>query len=430
MNYQETLEFIYLKLPMYTRIGGAAYKADLKNITMLCASLGNPQSKFKSIHIAGTNGKGSTSSMLASVLQLHDYKIGLFTSPHLFDFRERIRVNGEMITEQFVIDFIEKNLDFIDTNKPSFFEITTAMAFQYFSEQNVDYAIIEVGMGGLLDSTNIIHPMLSIITNIGLDHIQFLGNSLQEVATNKAGIIKNNVPVIISETQSETESLFVQTANKFKSPIYFADAIYESVLVKQEDNNNLQCIKIIHKSKLEISTFFIDLLGNYQAKNLKAVLLACDVLQNLGVTLNNNKISNALRQVKKQTGIQARYELVQTNPIIIYDVAHNAEGLKLLMQQIKKLSFESLHIVCGFVADKDIANALDSFPENAQYYFTRAQIPRALDATILQNQAAIRNLIGSTYKNVNEAIKEAKKNANNQDVILVCGSFFIISEIE
>jgi dihydrofolate synthase / folylpolyglutamate synthase len=427
-SYTETLDYLFTKLPMFTRIGAAAYKANLDNITELCEALGNPQNTFKSIHIAGTNGKGSTSSMLASVLQEHGYKTALFTSPHIKDFRERIRVNGKMVSEEWVVSFVEKHFSIIEKLKPSFFEISTAMAFAYYAELKVDIAIIEVGMGGLLDSTNIIHPILSIITNIGLDHTQFLGTTLAEVAHNKGGIIKPLTPVIISESQAETEFVFVRKANVCNAPIYFADTIYESIISKAESNNTT-CIKLVHKAKMQIETYYLDLLGNYQTKNIKAVILACDVLQTLGFNISRNKIVSALQHVNRNTGIRARFELIQTKPTVIYDVAHNAEGIQLVLQQIENYKYNKLHIVCGFVADKDVAKVLKLFPKHAQYYFTQAQIPRALDATLLHQQAIAENLIGQCYTNVNNALLQAKMDAQETDIILVCGSFFLIAEI-
>lgn len=428
MNYAETLEFLFTKLPMFTRIGAAAYKANLNNITALCEALNNPQNNFKSIHIAGTNGKGSTSSMLASILQQHNYTVGLFTSPHITDFRERIRINGVMVSQDWVVEFVNTNLPLIEKLQPSFFEITTAMVFTKFAESKVDIAVIEVGMGGLLDSTNIILPELCIITNIGMDHTQFLGNTLAEIAINKAGIIKPNVPVIISETHEATEAVFVQTANKQKAPIYFADAIYDAVIKTMPDHSKQ--ISLVHKGKMEISKYVLDLQGNYQQKNLKAVILACDVLQNLGYALNQNSIATALQNVRANTGIAARFEIVSTKPYLILDVAHNTEGIKLVMQQINEMQFKNLHIVLGFVADKDVSNVLQLLPKNATYYFTQAQIPRALNFELLQEKATEAGLKGSGYKNVNEALKVAKLNAIVDDIILVCGSFFIIAEIE
>ncbi len=428
-SYQETIEYLFNRLPMFTRIGAAAYKANLNNIIALCDVLGNPQQKFKSIHIAGTNGKGSTSCILASVLQTHQYKTGLFTSPHIKDFRERIRINGVCVTEQWVTAFVQKHFDVIEQMKPSFFEITTAMAFTYFAEQEVDIAIIEVGMGGLLDSTNIINPILSVITNIGLDHTQFLGTTLAEIAVNKAGIIKAKTPVVIGETHPETEMTFVQKANSLVAPIYFADTQYDAVISKS-DNNKLQCIKLVDKAKLTIETYYLDLLGNYQTKNIKSVMMACQVLKQLGYKISQEKIYLALQHTIKNTGIKGRFEIVQERPTIIYDVAHNKEGLLTVLNQVNKIPHQMLHIICGFVADKDVVATLKIFPLTSTCYYTQAQIPRALAVGTLAAHGREIGLNGEAFANINLALEAAKKNADIHDIILVCGSFFILAEIE
>ncbi len=406
MNFQETVEFLYSKLPYFTRDGKAAIKKDLGNTIALCEILGNPQNNFKCIHIAGTNGKGSTSNMLAAIFQQHGFKTGLYTSPHLKDFRERIRINGEMVSEQFVIDFTEKIIPHLDTIQPSFFEITVAMCFQYFSEQQVDYAIIETGLGGRLDSTNIITPILSIITNIGFDHADMLGDTLPKIAYEKAGIIKPRIPVVIGESHPETDPVFKQKAQETGSDIYFADTN-------------------ICYYNTEIDT---DLLGHYQQKNAVTVMQATDVLKSLGIALDTYTIATALMNVQALTKFRGRWEVLSKQPKIVADTGHNEHGLKLVMAQLKQEKYEQLHIVFGMVSDKDRSKVLDLLPKNAKYYFTKANLPRSLAPEVLRDECAKFGLSGDVYQSVAEALSAAKNNANKNDFIFIGGSTFVVAE--
>ncbi len=429
MTYEQALEYLYTQLPMFSRIGVAAYKKDINNTIELCAALNNPQHKFKSIHIAGTNGKGSTSHMIAAIMQQQGFKTGLYTSPHIKDFGERIRINGEMINRQFVINFTEKTKNICSKIQPSFFELTVAMAFDYFAEQQVDIAIIETGLGGRLDSTNIISPILSIITNIGFDHTNLLGNTLEEIAFEKAGIIKKNIPVVIGQTNKETLPIFKEKAMEKNAPIFFAENLYEIEKIGN-DNNALYCNSI---NKLTNQTEFqaLDLQGDYQLKNLATVLTAVNILRTLEFDISEQNKINALSSVKKITGLRGRWDIVSKNPTIIYDVAHNKDGIESLLTQLNRdHKNQQLHFVIGFVNDKDLSNIISLFPLHAKYYFTNAHNQRALPHYELKKIAAEQNLSGESYDNINDALKNAKINANENDVIIVCGSFFILSEIE
>ncbi len=429
MTYEQALEYLYTQLPMFSRIGVAAYKKDINNTIELCAALNNPQHKFKSIHIAGTNGKGSTSHMIAAIMQQQGFKTGLYTSPHIKDFGERIRINGEMINRQFVINFTEKTKNICSKIQPSFFELTVAMAFDYFAEQQVDIAIIETGLGGRLDSTNIISPILSIITNIGFDHTNLLGNTLEEIAFEKAGIIKKNIPVVIGQTNKETLPIFKEKAMEKNAPIFFAENLYEIEKIGN-DNNALYCNSI---NKLTNQTEFqaLDLQGDYQLKNLATVLTAVNILRTLEFDISEQNKINALSSVKKITGLRGRWDIVSINPTIIYDVAHNKDGIESLLTQLNRdHKNQQLHFVIGFVNDKDLSNIISLFPLHAKYYFTNAHNQRALPHYELKKIAAEQNLSGESYDNINDALKNAKINANENDVIIVCGSFFILSEIE
>jgi dihydrofolate synthase/folylpolyglutamate synthase len=425
MNYQETIDYLFSKLPMFSRTGAAAYKNNLDNIITLCKVLDNPQHKFKSIHIAGTNGKGSVSHMLASIFQTAGYKTGLHTSPHLKDYKERFKINGEFIKEEFIVDFVEKTRDTILKIEPSFFEISVALAFDYFATQKVDIAIIETGLGGRLDSTNIIHPILSIITNIGWDHTDLLGDTLEKIATEKAGIIKPNTAIVIGEYVNETKDVFKKKALLEKSEIFFASDNWHLSEIKYH-LESLQLTAINNNSKYEISC---DLNGSYQEKNIITVLESIGILENLGWNISYENVIEGLQKVKKITGFKGRWDVLQTNPLIIADVAHNVNGIEKVLEQIQQISYSKLHIVTGMVKDKAIEKILDLFPKNAQYYFTQANIPRALDKELLQEKAKHFNLIGSVFSSVNEGIKQAKINASNDDVILICGSIFLIAEI-
>ena len=427
MTYKETLDYLFNKLPMFSHIGADAFKKDLTNTIHLCNALGNPQKQFKSIHIAGTNGKGSTSHILAAILQTGGHKTGLYTSPHLIDFRERIKVDGIWCDEQFVIDFTEKVIPLIEEISPSFFEITVAMAFYYFAQQKVDIAVIEVGLGGRLDSTNIITPELSIITNIGFDHMNMLGNTLPEIAYEKAGIIKQNIPVIIGETLPETRPVFLEKAEKENAHITFAQEIRYVTDFKIEPH--LLTVEVATTHNNEHETYHLDLPGIYQIKNLLTVLETANQLHNQGFNTSIEVVKKALTNVKKLTGLHGRWELIQKKPNIIVDVAHNEDGVKQIVEQLEHCTYMHLHIVIGMAKDKDINSVLALLPESATYYFTKAQIPRALNEEALHRQASNFGLIGNSFKTANEALKAAKNNAQEGDLILVCGSVFVVGEI-
>ena len=389
---------------MYQRIGAAAYKVDVSNTLKLMAHLKKPQSSFKSVHVAGTNGKGSTSHMLASVLQDAGYKVGLYTSPHLKDFRERIRLNGKMIPEQKVVDFVENHRSFFEENQLSFFEMTVGLAFDYFKNEKVDIAIIEVGLGGRLDSTNVINPEVSVITNIGLDHTHFLGTTLAEIASEKAGIIKSKIPVVIGEAKPETTAVFIDKARKEKSPILF---------VEEE----------------ELPEFKTDLLGNYQIKNYKTAYATLGVLKQKGWGISNKNIENGFLNVVKNTGLQGRWQLLNKSPKVICDTAHNIEGLSLVLNQLKKEDFDQMHIVLGVVADKNLDAILPLFPKNAIYYFCKPAVIRGLAEAKLQQKARAYELIGASYVSVSEAYKSAMTAAKAKDLIFIGGSTFVVAEI-
>ena len=436
MSYKDTLDYLYTKLPMFSRIGAAAIKKDLHNTIAICDFLGNPQYKFKTIHVAGTNGKGSTSHMLASIFQEAGYKTGLYTSPHLYDFRERIKINGEMCTQDFVIAFTNKMKDFIEEVEPSFFEITVGMAFEYFATQKVDIAIIETGLGGRLDSTNIIKPELSIITNIGWDHMALLGNSLEEIAAEKAGIIKAGVPIVVSETIPESKPIFLATANALNASIYFAEDFLE---LKVFQNNWQTAIFEFQQPQIHLLdaplfqksfTVECDLPGKYQYKNLKAVLVAAQILTDQGWKLKASKVLKALLAIKQNTGLMGRWECIAQNPRIVLDVAHNEHGIQALLEQLETLSYATLHIVTGMVKDKDIDAVLKLLPTSAKYYYTQSHIPRALAANELAIKGNALGLQGAYYEHVNIALEAAKKNANQQDLILVIGSVYLVAEVD
>ena len=426
MNYAQTLEYLFTQLPMFSRVGAAAYKPDLTNTIKLCEALGNPQQQFKSIHVAGTNGKGSTSHMLASILQTAGYKTGLYTSPHLVDFRERIKIDGVYCSKEFVVEFTEKIKPLIATIQPSFFEITVAMAFSYFAEQKVDIAVIEVGLGGRLDSTNIITPEVSIITNIGLDHTQFLGDTIPQIAGEKAGIIKKDVPCIVSEYTEETKPVFDAAA--IHTSLAYGSELY-SVLNTKYAHDYLG-VQVLNKKTEDVQTYQLDLNGSYQAKNVQGVLGAISILQTKGWQISNQHILDGLSHVKKNTGLYGRWQMIGTNPTTVVDVAHNVAGIQTLLAQIKLVNHQQLHIVFGMVKDKDIDSVLALLPIQATYYFTQAQIERAIDANELQQKAGQHGLTGNVFAHVNEAISAAQKQAQVKDLIVVCGSVFLVGEIE
>lgn len=427
MTYKETLDYLYATLPMFSRIGDAAFKKDLTNTLQLCEALGNPHKKFKSVHVAGTNGKGSVSHMLAAVLQTAGYKTGLYTSPHLKDFRERIKVNGEMCDENFVVRFVEKVTPLIEKIQPSFFEITVAMAFTYFAEQSVDVAVVEVGLGGRLDSTNVITPELCVITNIGWDHMNMLGDSLEKIAYEKAGIIKENVPVVVGETLPETKPVFEKVASEKKAALIFAtDRRYVADWDYAQHYLN---VTVVEKEIDKHITYRLDLSGIYQRKNLITVLEAIHRLLAKGFSISDEQVRKGLSQTKKLTGLHGRWELIHQTPSVVLDVAHNIDGMKQLVEQIEISTYNDLHIIIGMVKDKEIEKILAQLPKFATYYFTKAQIPRALPPTELALKAARLELNGNIYNDVNAALKEALQHANEDDLIIVCGSVFLVGEV-
>ncbi|MFY9464440.1 MAG: folylpolyglutamate synthase/dihydrofolate synthase family protein [Sediminibacterium sp.] len=425
MNYPETICYLFEKLPMFSRQGESAYKKDLTNTIRLCEALGNPHKKFRTIHVAGTNGKGSTSHMLAAILQTAGYKTGLYTSPHLHDFRERIKLNGVPCGEDFVVSFTQKVQSLIEEINPSFFEITVAMAFDYFAQQEVDIAVIEVGLGGRLDSTNVITPELSIITNIGWDHMNLLGNTLEAIAGEKAGIIKPFVPVVIGAATPQTRPVFDAAATS-NLICYAGEKRYVSDWLFRD--HHLQ-VTVVEKEKNEYESYLLDLPGFYQTKNLLTVLAACDQLKRLGWKIDHSIIHKALQQTKKLTGLHGRWEIIRQYPWIIMDVGHNVDGISAINEQLELMNFRHLHIVLGMVKDKDITGVLQLLPAHAQYYFTKAGIPRALDELSLQQTAQEFGLKGKSYIEVNEAIQDALNHAAPEDLILVCGSVFLVGGV-
>ncbi len=428
MDYPQTLEYLFNKLPMYSRIGAAAYRNDLTNTVQLSAALGNPERRLRTIHVAGTNGKGSTSHMLAAIFQEAGFKTGLYTSPHLKDFRERIRVNGEMIKEDFVVDFVRRIQPVSEQMDPSFFEITVVMAFDYFVQQKVDIAIIEVGLGGRLDSTNVILPDLSVITNIGYDHIQFLGDTLPAIAFEKAGIIKKGVPVVIGEHHPETAPVFEQRAAEEGAKLSFADQ--QQWVSDWKYQRHTLVVEVATSPVADDKEYYtLDLTGIYQTRNLITVLEAVHVLRGLGWKLPPPAIEKALKHVKRLTGLHGRWEIIHEYPDIVLDVAHNEDGIRQLVRQIELTDHEELHIVLGMVNDKAIGKVLELLPRQASYYFTRAQIPRALPEIELAQQGFAAGLKGHAYPTVAEALAAAKTHARDHDLIVVCGSVFVVAEV-
>ncbi|MCW3111744.1 MAG: dihydrofolate synthase [Segetibacter sp.] len=427
-NYQQTIDYLFHRLPMFSRLGAAAFKGDLTNTIKLCEALGNPQDSFKSIHIAGTNGKGSTSHMLAAITQSAGYKTGLYTSPHLKDFRERIKVNGEMVDEAFVIQFTEQIKPLIEEIEPSFFEITVAMAFTWFAQQKVDIAVIEVGLGGRLDSTNIIIPELSIITNIGYDHMNLLGDTLEKIAGEKAGIIKKGIPVVIGDTLPETKQVFEEKAKELGAPISYA---HDSRWVTDwKQQGHLLQVNIGDKHTDERKLYTLELTGLYQIKNLLTVLEAVHLMAKTGWKMEEKHVQHGLQNVRKLTGLHGRWEVIHQRPYTVLDVAHNEDGIKQLIAQLEHCNFQKLHIVLGMVKDKDITTVLSLLPKYAHYYFTKAQIPRALPENELAEKAADFELNGQTFSTISEAVQEAINHAHEEDMILVCGSVFVVGEVQ
>ncbi|MGC6428082.1 MAG: bifunctional folylpolyglutamate synthase/dihydrofolate synthase [Flavobacteriales bacterium] len=401
MNYQETVKWMFSQLPMYQNVGKSAYKENIGNIVLACEYLEQPHTKFKSVHIAGTNGKGSTSHMIASVLQEAGYKVGLYTSPHLKDFRERIRINGDKINEDYVVNFIFHHQSFFEKIKASFFEMTVALAFDYFANSKVDIAIIETGLGGRLDSTNIITPILSVITNVSYDHSNLLGNTITSIANEKAGIIKDQIPVIIGRKQKDTESIFELKAKQHKSPLIYA---------KKYSNQS-------------------DLKGLYQHENINTCVECCIYLNKIGFNISNSNIDLGLKNVSKNTRLRGRWEKLSTKPLVICDTGHNIEGINEIVKQINTLEFDSLHFVLGMVKDKNINEILSILPKNATYYFCSPNIERALDVIHLQEMAKNIGLFGKKYESVSIAYQRAIKNCKINDLVFIGGSTFVVSEI-
>lgn len=425
MNYPETLDYLFNSLPMFQRVGASAFRKDLRSTILLCDHLGNPERKFKSIHVAGTNGKGSSSHSLAAIFHSAGYKTGLYTSPHLKSFTERIRINGQEISPELVVQFVKENKTFLDELKPSFFEMTVGMAFWHFVEQEVDIAIIEVGMGGNFDSTNVIIPELSLITNIGYDHMQFLGDTLPLIAGEKAGIIKANIPVVISETHEETREVFIKKAKQMNSPIYFADENWKARKVSEEDGKAYY--KIDHQGESRDITFGLN--GNYQQHNLPGILESVAKMKQLGWQLTDNSVLEGLINVIELTSLKGRWQMLSSNPIVLCDTGHNEAGFREILSQLETYTFTKLWLVIGMVQDKDISKVLSMLPKKANYIFCEAKLPRALPADQLAEKALSFDLTSKIIPDINEALAFARKNAAEDDLIFVGGSTFVVAEI-
>lgn len=422
MNYTETIDYLFNSLPMFSRIGAFAYKEGMENTLALDKYFKHPHKKFKTIHVAGTNGKGSVSHLLAASLQKSGYKTGLYTSPHVKDFRERIRIDGQMITQEFIVQFVAENHSFFETLKPSFFEMTVLMAFEYFAQNQIDVAVVEVGLGGRLDSTNIIVPELSVITNISLDHVNLLGDSLAKIAFEKAGIIKKQIPVVIGESVDETRKIFENKAMEMDSPIFFAQ---EKHIIKKST-------KKVQGKQIFESDFYgeisLGLLGIYQQKNLSTFLTCIDILNKKSFHISQTAVKAACESVIELTGLLGRWQVIQNNPTMICDIGHNEAGISYVVEQLEQLQYEKLHFVLGLVNDKDVNKILSLLPKNAIYYFTKASIPRALNEKELKCKAETYELKGHSYSNVKEAVIAAKDNANANDVIFIGGSNFVVAD--
>lgn len=430
MNYQQTLDYLFSQLPMFQRIGTAAYKADLSNTVMLCKILGNPEKEFKSIHVAGTNGKGSTSHFLSSVLQESGYKTGLFTSPHLKDFRERIKINGKMISKSDVMTFVEQHQADFNKIKPSFFEWTFALAIWYFAKAKVDIAVLETGMGGRLDSTNVVIPLVSVITNIGLDHTQFLGTTLNAIAREKAGIIKPGIPVVIGETHEETADIFREFSKLNLSEIEFAD---QQIILKDSyfTRHRPPLLKAEYHSSISNESYILasPLAARYQLKNLATVICTIEQLQKTSFQIRKENILNGIRKVLKNTSLMGRWQTISHHPLTIADIGHNPDGIKEVLEQIALTPHKQLHFVIGVVNDKDVRTMLSKLPVHAVYYICKADIPRGLDAGELAQQANEFSLQGNTFTSVKEALKAARIAAGHDDLIIIGGSAFVVAEV-
>ncbi len=429
MNYGETLDYLFSQLPMYQRIGAAAYKANLDNTIALSNYLGNPEKKFKSIHIAGTNGKGSVAHMLASVLQEAGYKTGLATSPHLKDFRERIKINGQLISENEVADFVSRHKDFFEKLKPSFFEMAMAMTFDYFAREQVDIAVIETGLGGRLDSSNIITPEVSVITNIGLDHTHLLGDTIEKIAYEKAGIIKEGVPVVIGRKQDDIQHVFQDISGTKNARLVEAGKLFSLLNAEMARVDGVDYFHVELQSDRKRWSLLLDLAGKYQPENLVCAVAALQTLSEGGkFAIPDVAIHEGLKRVIKNTGLYGRWQQIGHRPAIICDTAHNADGMKHVIRQLMGMPFNDLHIVFGMVDDKERAAILELLPKQAKYYFCRPAVPRGLLASVLAEEAKHFGLHGDVYKDVNESLKQAKMNAAENDLIFVGGSTFIVAE--
>jgi len=427
MQYKEAIRFLFNSLPMYQRIGQAAYKADLNNTLALTSLLNNPQNKIKTIHIAGTNGKGSVSHIIASVLQEAGYKTGLYTSPHLKDFRERIKIDGKMIDKKYVSHFVAKyHKEFIDL-KLSFFEMTVGLAFDYFAKQNVDYAVIETGLGGRLDSTNVIYPLVSIITNIDFDHTALLGNTLEKIASEKAGIIKHKTPVVIGQSQKDIQHIFINKADEKQATLYNADKNFE--VIKKYSTHRFQTLEIKKIKNNKVSNYKFPLLGVYQKYNIITALQSLDVLKSLKLKISNNHIKKGINNTVLNTGLMGRWHILNRKPLTICDTAHNPAGLSLVIEQISELKFEKCHFVLGMVNDKEVNTVLGILPKNAFYYFCQPNIPRAMGVDELKSIAEAHGLNGRRFKSVNNALKAAKSEASEKDLIFVGNNTFVVAEV-
>ncbi len=427
MNYKETIQYLFSQLPVYQRIGSAAYRADLKTTRALDKILKHPHSNYPSVHIAGTNGKGSVSHMLSAVLQEAGYKTGLYTSPHLVDFRERIKINGEMITKKNVIDFVDKYKSFFEPLKPSFFEITFALAIKYFFEKNIDIAIIETGLGGRLDSTNVISPVVSAITNVSLDHTVFLGDTKEKIAHEKAGIIKSETPVVVGESREETKRIFIEKAKFLNADIVFADYIFH---YKQNNlSGTSQSFQISNDKGIVFSDLVTDLMGDFQGRNILTTLAVIEALKKQGFIITDRHIHQGLLNVSGKTGFTGRWQIIGQKPLIICDVVHNREGIEQVVKQLKSIDYEKLHIVFGTVKERNPDNILDLLPDDANYYFTKAAMPRSLNEKDLLAKAEKYGLKGECYSSVQKAFLSAKKKAQKDDLIFIGGSNFIVAEV-
>ena len=426
MSYQQTLDYLFARLPMYQRVGAAAYKADLHNTLKIAEILGKPQQKIKTIHVAGTNGKGSSSHMLAAVLQQCGYRTGLYTSPHLLDFRERIKINGKMIPKNYVSDFVNKYKVAFEVIEPSFFEWSVGLALDYFAHEEVDVAIIEVGLGGRLDSTNIITPEACLITNISFDHMNLLGDTLEKISLEKAGIIKPRVPVVVSQYQSESASIFSARARELRAPIEFGDKNYR--ILSSKKTGDKMDVRLLNKKTAVEESYLLDLTGNYQLKNLLGVLNLLGFIEKSGFMIEPENVHKALQQVVKLTGLQGRWQTLGEKPLIIADSGHNEDGIKQVLNNLETLQYDELHFVFGAVNDKDITKILSLLPKTARYYFVRAAIPRAMDEQELKKSAAAFKLNGSAYASVAEGLQAAKKAASKSDLILIGGSTFVVAD--